>query len=82
MIIQCCGGWCRSRDNCAHYLAPAIEGRNPVERLCGPVEEPEWQEAGKVANLSRPNAIATLEPLATLQASNDGCSTLVATLRM
>jgi hypothetical protein len=28
------GGWCRERDNCAHYHANGLPGRQPVERLC------------------------------------------------
>jgi hypothetical protein len=40
-IIQCLGGWCRSRDKCQHYHAEQIVNINPVERLCGTEEEPE-----------------------------------------
>lgn len=41
MIVQCMGGWCKQRDKCVHYIAPHTLGRQPVERLCGKVEEPE-----------------------------------------
>lgn len=40
-IVQCMGGWCTKRDKCAHYVAAPINGREPVERLCGDAEEPE-----------------------------------------
>ncbi|MEY4635645.1 MAG: hypothetical protein RJA55_1443 [Acidobacteriota bacterium] len=47
-IMQCMGGWCRSRDKCAHYVAAGIPGRAPVERLCEPrLDEPQTM---KVAN--------------------------------
>ena len=39
-ILQCMGGLCSSRENCAHYHAPKITGHQPSERLCGPTEEP------------------------------------------
>lgn len=37
-MISCMGGWCRSREKCAHYVTdfPVIS-----ERLCGEYEEPE-----------------------------------------
>ena len=73
MILQCLGGWCSSRESCAHYWAEPVPGRMPVERLCGIEEEPE-QEAGRVANSSRPVASHSLEPLSALQAIK-GCST-------
>lgn len=31
-MIQCFGGWCRKREQCAHYWAPI--GRAYSERLC------------------------------------------------
>jgi hypothetical protein len=39
-VVACMGGWgCSQRNGCAHYLT---ENRaNPVERLCGRIEEPE-----------------------------------------
>lgn len=41
-IMQCMGGFCRKREQCAHYSAPPIAGRAPVERLCPPgKDEPE-----------------------------------------
>lgn len=40
-IIQCLGGWCQSRNRCAHYHADPLHGRAPIERLCGDTEEPE-----------------------------------------
>lgn len=40
-MIQCMGGFCRSRDSCAHYVAMPTPGMRPSERLCGDVEEPE-----------------------------------------
>ena len=40
-MIQCMGGWCRSRNECAHYVAPPIKGMAPRERLCGEQEQPE-----------------------------------------
>lgn len=39
-LIPCLGGWCQSRGNCQHYLNPSKD-LEPVERLCGKVEEPE-----------------------------------------
>ena len=39
-IYPCMGGWCRSRDRCAHYLLGDVE-LPPSERLCGRIEEPE-----------------------------------------
>lgn len=38
-LIPCMGGFCASRDKCAHYHSE-LE-RDPVERLCGATEEPE-----------------------------------------
>jgi hypothetical protein len=69
MIVQCLGGWCSSRDDCNHYHAPLRVGRMPIERLCGPVEEPERQKAGKVDNHSRPVAIVASAPIDTHRAS-------------
>jgi hypothetical protein len=40
-LVQCLGGWCNSRNRCAHYHAESRPGREPIERLCGAVEEPE-----------------------------------------
>lgn len=40
MIVQCLGGWCRKRDECAHYWAPT--SRSISERLCPKgIEDPE-----------------------------------------
>lgn len=41
-IVQCMGGWCGSRESCAHYHAPPLPGTRPAERLCerGQPEEP------------------------------------------
>lgn len=39
-IVQCMGGWCGSREKCRHYDALGVIGRQPVERLCGPDDEP------------------------------------------
>lgn len=47
MIVQCLGGWCSSRDRCVHYIALHTPGRQPVERLCGKVEEPETIKPSK-----------------------------------
>lgn len=33
-IVQCMGGWCGSRESCAHYVAPRVPGVAPAERLC------------------------------------------------
>jgi hypothetical protein len=44
-ILQCMGGWCRQRDKCRHYTAPAVHGIQPVERLCGEIPEPELFDA-------------------------------------
>ena len=41
ILVQCLGGWCRSRHACAHYFAEPLPNRQPVERLCGAEEEPE-----------------------------------------
>jgi hypothetical protein len=69
VILQCLGGWCRSRDDCLHYTAPQLKHIMPVERLCGPVEEPEKQKAGRIANPSLPSCQAPLNPVATVPAS-------------
>jgi hypothetical protein len=37
---QCMGGWCRSRDRCANYVAEQRPGREPAERLCSELEKP------------------------------------------
>lgn len=37
----CMGGWCRSREKCAHYHVPASLRHSPVERLCGQAEQPQ-----------------------------------------
>ena len=36
-MIPCLGGWCLSRERCAHYYAQS--DLTPSERLCGEVEE-------------------------------------------
>ena len=41
MMVQCMGAWCKAREHCCHYYAMPIPGREPVDRLCGDVEEPE-----------------------------------------
>ena len=41
ILTQCMGGWCKQRDKCQHFIAKPIQNRMPVERLCGPTEEPE-----------------------------------------
>lgn len=38
-LVPCMGGWCRSREKCAHYYTQSPN--MPAERLCGPQEEPE-----------------------------------------
>jgi hypothetical protein len=45
MIIQCMGGWCKSRDKCLHYVIASRSARPPVERLCGQTEDPEHVKA-------------------------------------
>ena len=41
MIHQCMGGgFCSSREHCAHYYAPPMPDRAPSERICGDKEEP------------------------------------------
>ena len=41
-IVQCMGGFCQKRQQCAHYFAPGLQGREPIERLCAPGhDEPE-----------------------------------------
>jgi hypothetical protein len=41
-IVQCMGGWCKKREQCAHFWARRMNYRKPVDRLCGKfVEEPE-----------------------------------------
>lgn len=37
-MIACMGGWCRSRERCAHYVS---DSKVISERLCGDNEEPE-----------------------------------------
>lgn len=37
-IVACMGGFCQSREMCAHYQ---LSADFPVERLCGEQEEPE-----------------------------------------
>lgn len=39
-LSQCMGGWCKKRERCAHYEAPMRFGREPIERMCGPVDMP------------------------------------------
>jgi hypothetical protein len=39
-LTQCMGGWCQKRERCAHYGAPMRFGREPIERMCGPVDTP------------------------------------------
>ena len=52
-LVQCMGGgWCRSRDKCAHFYAPRLVGLEPAERLCGKVEEPEPIKPAVGATLS------------------------------
>lgn len=34
-LVPCMGGWCRMRDECAHYRLASAWLR-PVERLCSP----------------------------------------------
>lgn len=36
-MIPCMGGWCQSRDKCAHHVKGWSE--NPAERLCPSGEE-------------------------------------------
>lgn len=38
-MISCMGGWCKSRDRCAHYHETSTI---VAERLCGEREEPEF----------------------------------------
>jgi hypothetical protein len=38
-MIPCMGGFCTSREDCAHYYAESH--LRPAERLCGNVEHPE-----------------------------------------
>jgi hypothetical protein len=40
-LVPCMGGWCRSRNACAHHYAQTLPDRDPVERLCAKgVDEP------------------------------------------
>ena len=39
-LVPCMGGFCLSREHCQHYHATQSP-LDIVERLCGPVEEPE-----------------------------------------
>lgn len=41
VVTQCQGGFCGSREDCRHYFAASIKGREPANRLCGEEEEPE-----------------------------------------
>jgi hypothetical protein len=38
-LIGCMGGFCSSRDKCAHHETVNVD--KYVERLCGKIEEPE-----------------------------------------
>lgn len=38
-LVQCAGGFCESRAVCAHYYAPGLPNREPVDRLCPPDHE-------------------------------------------
>jgi hypothetical protein len=38
MLIGCLGGWCQSREKCAHHEIFPVD--RFVERLCGKEEEP------------------------------------------
>ena len=41
-FVPCMGGWCRRRDECAHYIGPHAHGLKPAERLCAPgFDDPE-----------------------------------------
>ena len=33
-LVQCMGGWCKSREGCAHYWSEPIGTHPPSERLC------------------------------------------------
>lgn len=49
-ILQCLGGWCRQRQQCQHYFANPLPNREPIERLCGEIEEPELFKPRPVDN--------------------------------
>lgn len=78
MIIQCMGGFCGSRELCAHYYAGKVPGHEPVERLCGEKEEPEaWfrqrlipvipeQQSREVAIRPCSSCLSTQTPVATV----------------
>lgn len=38
MTQQCQGGWCRIRNACRHYTAPA-SADEPADRLCDPAHD-------------------------------------------
>jgi hypothetical protein len=47
-IVQCMGGWCKKREQCAHYWAAPLRMRAPVERLCEPGhDDPEEISTGR-----------------------------------
>jgi hypothetical protein len=47
-IVQCMGGNCRVRERCAHFWAPPLRMRSPVERLCEPGhDDPEPLSTGR-----------------------------------
>ena len=83
MMLQCLGGWyagkaCSSRELCAHYFAPKIPGREPVERLCGELEEPEAWYKSRLIQVSRSSKLPT-NPVADIPAPDGGGSAQSAT---
>lgn len=36
----CLGGWCETRETCAHYHASYPARETPIDRLCGPTKTP------------------------------------------
>ncbi len=52
-IVACLGGFCASRDCCAHYHS---DHYHYVERLCGEVEEPEPLEQANEVRRTEPQA--------------------------
>lgn len=41
-MTPCQGGWCSSRNKCAHHFAPVMVGRTPPDRLCPKgIEQPQ-----------------------------------------
>lgn len=62
MLIGCLGGWCQSREKCAHHEIFPVD--RFVERLCGKEEEPtvikEYEDT-KACGSNRTSPVSEME---------------------